>query len=105
MTGKHLGKKSLKMALNILILNKNKYVQVMSKINLNCEKKNSIKDSKQRKRRLTLSCSKKTVCTTRRNNFKTLGLFLLFELSSFLLNIKKKKNQSHEKLCENKDFC
>ena len=32
-----------------------------SKINSNCEKKNYLNDSKRRKRRLVLSCSKKTI--------------------------------------------
>ena len=33
----------------------------ISKINSNCEKKNSINDSKRRKQRMALSCSKRTI--------------------------------------------
>ena len=33
----------------------------ISKINSNCEKKNYINDSKRRKKRMALSCSKKTI--------------------------------------------
>ena len=35
-----------------------------------CLKSNSINDSKQRKRRLALPCSKNTICITKSNNFK-----------------------------------
>ena len=37
----------------------------------NCEKNNSVNDSKLRKRRMALSCSKTTICIIKRNNTKT----------------------------------
>ena len=42
--------------------------------------KNSLNDPKQRKRRLVLSCGKKTICIIKRNNIKTLSWLLLYIL-------------------------
>ena len=53
-------------ALNILYIK-----DYVSKINSNCEKKNSVNDFKRRKKRMTLSCSKKIVSIITWNNFKT----------------------------------
>ena len=50
----------------------NKYVQVISQkvIGIVKKKNNSINDSKRRKSRMALSCSKKTVYIIKRNNIK-----------------------------------
>ena len=71
-------------ALNILYIREKEICPAyISKINSNCKKKNySINDSKRRKRRTVLSCSKKTVYIIKRNNIKA-WWFLLIELSSF----------------------
>ena len=77
----------------------------MSKIIWNCEKKIILlRIANKEKEGLRYLAVKKTICITKRNNFKTLGLFLLFELSSFLFE-HNKKLQYHEKVCKNKDFC
>ena len=60
-------------ALNILyIKEKEPCPAYISKINSNCEKlNNSFNDSKPRKRKLALSCSKRTIGIITRNTFKT----------------------------------
>ena len=73
-------------------------------MNSNCGKSNnSLNDSKCRKKRLALSCSKKTITFTKRNNQpqKIMVIFLGVKLSSFFQN---RKYKSHEKVCKNKDF-
>ena len=73
----------------------------ISKINSNCEKKNSINDSKRRKQRMALSCSKKNYphCGQSKHD----GVFYCLNcLHSFKTGNKLK---SHEKACKNKDFC
>ena len=72
-------------ALNILYIEEKEICPAyFSKINSNFgEKNNSINDSKWRKRKMALSCSKKIVYTIRKNNIIS-WWFLLLELSSFL---------------------
>ena len=66
-------------------------------------KKNSINDSKQEKRRLVLSCSKKLSVLLRGITSKQHGDFYCLNfLHSFRTEHKLKY---HEKACKNKDFC
>ena len=66
-------------------------------------KKNSINDSKQEKRRLVLSCSKKLSVLLRGITSKQHGDFYCLNfLHSFRTENKLKY---HEKACKNKDFC
>ena len=60
-------------AINILYI-KQKEIDpaYISKIDSNCGKKNYINDSKQRKRRMALSCSKNVDYFIKRSNMKTL---------------------------------
>ena len=69
---------------------KNKYAQLISQKLIQTVKNNSINDSKWQKRRMALSCSKKTIKIIKRNNIKT-WRFLLFQLSSFSSFFKNKK--------------
>ena len=65
---------------------------------------NSINDSKLRKRKLALSCSKKTIGITKRNNFKVIfGDF--YCLNCFHSFRTKNILKTREKVCKNKDFC
>ena len=76
----------------------------ISKIILNCEKKkNSFNDPKRRRKMLALSCIKKTICITKRNNLKHNGDFYFLNC----LHSSKTENKiiSHEKVCKNKAFC
>ena len=63
---------NLKIALNILYIKEKEICSAdISEINSNCEKQIILfNDSKQRKRRLELSCSEKTICIFAWYNFK-----------------------------------
>ena len=72
MIGKHLKKVIQQLVLTFCVPKKKKYAQLISQKLIRIVKiNNSINDSKQRKRRMTLSCSKKTVYIIKRNNIKT----------------------------------
>ena len=72
MVGKRLRKNNSAIALNILYTKeKGVCLAYISKFIWNCEKKDPINDSKRRKRRMALSCSKTTVYTIKRSNIKT----------------------------------
>ena len=64
---------------------------------------NALNDYKWRKRRLKLSCCKKTTDTIKRNNVKNHINF--YRLNCFLSFATKNKLESHEKTCKKKDFC
>ena len=66
---KRFEKNNLKIALNTLKKKKEIYPASISKHNP-CKTNNSINDSKRRKRRMTLSCSKKFIRIIKWNNFK-----------------------------------
>ena len=73
MIGKRLRKNNLTIALNVLytlhVLYRKFFAAYTSKHNSTCEKKNaSINDSTPSKRRMALSCSKKTVCIIKKKN-------------------------------------
>ena len=72
MIGKRLNKNNPTITLNILHTKEKEICPAyISKFIWNCEKKDPINDSKRRKRKMALSCSKKTVCTIKRSNIKT----------------------------------
>ena len=74
MIGKRLRKNNLTIALNVLytlhVLYRKFFAAYTSKHNSTCEKKKnaSINDSILSKRRMALSCSKKTVCIIKKKN-------------------------------------
>ena len=77
-------------ALNILyIKEKENCPAYISKINSNCEKNNSINDSKRRKSRMALSCSKKLPALLRgitikhHGDFNCLNCRLFFRTENF----------------------
>ena len=71
MIGKRLRKNNPTITLNILHTKEKEICPAhISKCIWNCEKK-CINDSKRRKRRMALSCSKKTVYTIKRSSIKT----------------------------------
>ena len=76
MIGKRLRRIIRQLLLIFCILNKKKYVQLISQKIIRTVKKkhkktNSIRVSKRRKRRLALSCGKETIYIIKRNNNKT----------------------------------
>ena len=55
---------------------------------------------------MALSCSKKFVCITERNNIESSWKFLLFKLFSFIQKLKNlNKLKKHEKVCNNHNNC
>ena len=67
-------------------------------------KKYSIYDSKRRKRRLILSCGKETIYIIKRNNIKTLWLYIY--CLNCLYSFRTETNlKSPENVSKNKDFC
>ena len=63
-------KNDLTIALDIF-LTKHKYIQLVSQKLIQIMKNNPVNDSKQRKRTIALSYSKKSVYIIKRNNIKT----------------------------------
>ena len=93
-------------ALNILCIKEKEICPAyISKINSNWEKKYSIYDSKRRKRRLILSCGIETIYIIKRNNIKTLWLYIFYCLNC-LYSFRSETNlKSPENVSKNKDFC
>ena len=68
---KTFGKNNPTIALNILYLKKKKYVQLIYQKLIRIVKKNYANDSKWRRERMALSCSKEIVGIIKWNNFKS----------------------------------
>ena len=90
--------------LNILYNNEKEILSAYtSKHNSTREKRNnSLNDYKWRRRRMTLSYSKKIICIITYKNIESWRWFLLPKLSCFRT---ENKFHSHEKIYKNKDFC
>ena len=73
----------------------------ISQILIRIKKKNFSNDSKWRKRKMALSCSKKIICNITWTNFIS-GFYCLNSLDSFRT---ENKFKSHEKVSKNTDFC
>ena len=100
MIGKCWRKIIRKLLLTFCILKKKKIFRLIYQKLIRIVKKNSINDSKQRKRRMTLSCSKKLL---REITSKHQGDFYCLNCLHFFRTENKLK--SHEKVCKTKDFC
>ena len=82
---KRFEKNNPTVALNILCTKEKEILPAYISNNISShEKHNSLNDSKRRKRRMALSCSKRIFYIIKRNNIKTSWGFLLPELHSFL---------------------
>ena len=88
----------------LCVLKKKKYVQfIFQNLFKLWKTNNSIDDSKWRKRKLALSCSKKLSALVRGTTSKHDSDFYCLNFLYFLR--KETRLKSHEKVCKNEDFC